>query len=157
MTVTGSLGEDLTARWDRLLREMESTAAGYRDAGYETAAVHPVDVSVISAPEQFGLVAIVDSEEFERVTELGVARADGDRQVSIEVGEDVVLVALAVERRDNAAVVLVPLYYRRTPDEEGVFRGHETLPVRIRPRSGDRVVTFRQASEPFLPSDPFDA
>jgi hypothetical protein len=135
------MDQDPTAPWQRLLAEVDAAAERYRADGVETVAVEPTDVSVAGEPP--GLVLVVPDEEHAVVAELAASGEFAAADTLVEATEDVVLVAVAFERADGGAAILLPCYYERTPDEEGVLRDHRgPLGVRVRGLAATGVVAF---------------
>lgn len=147
---------DPTAPWQRLLAEVDVAADGYGD-GVEVVTVEPTDVSVAGEPP--GLVLVVPDDEHAAVVDLAATGEFEPADALVHTTEDLVLLALAFERADGGAAVLLPCYYERTPGEEGVLREQSApLPVRVRGLAGADVVTFAH-DEPaaLFPGERFDA
>ena len=143
--------EGITANWESLLATADDIAA---ELDRETIVCEPTDVTVVPATDQFGLTAVVDDDTFGRLDALDpdafepthVARAESDGLVLL----------LVVFESDEQAVVL-PLYYERTADSEGVLRDLETLPIRVRSLTALEPVSFvLDSPEPVFPETPLE-
>lgn len=144
--------EGITANWEALLATADDVAAGL---DRDTVVCEPTDVTVVPATDRFGLTAVVDDDTFGRLDALDpdafepthVARAESDGLVLL----------LVVFESDERAVVL-PLYYERTADAEGVLRDHDgALPIRVRSLTALEPVSFVLDSPEYVfPETPFD-
>ncbi len=148
---------DPTAPWQRLLAEVDDAAARYRADSAEVVTVEPTDVSVTGAPP--GLVLVVPDNEHAAVAELVETGEFAPADTLVEPTKDVVLIAVAFERTDGAAVILLPCYYKRTPEEEGMLRAQEgPLDVRVRGLAATGIVELRHDTLAALfPATQFDA
>lgn len=148
---------DPTAPWQRLLEEVDAAAERYRTDGVAVVTVEPTDVSVTGDPP--GPVLVVPDDEYTAVAELAATGEFAATDVLVETTDDVVLLAVAFERADGDVAVLLPLYYERTPDEEGVLRSHEApLQLRVRGLAGTDVIEFTHEKPAALfPETRFDA
>ncbi|WP_255151693.1 DUF7529 family protein [Halorarius halobius] len=142
--------------WTAILEEMDDIAEQYRTAGWTVVTLHPTDVTVVPADdEQFGLVAVVDDEEFD-----DLVAAVGDREVdAYEVfradADERVFLLVVTETADGEVAVCLPAYYDRTADAEGELRAHDgELYTRVRDLAGEDAVTFSHENPaPFFPYD----
>ena len=153
-TVVGEgLVEGITANWESLVATAGDVAAEF---DRETVVCEPSDVTVVPATDQFGLTAIVGDDSFRRLNDLDseqfelgtIARATSD---------GLVLLLVTFETAETA--VVLPLYYERTADEEGVLRDHDgELPIRLRSLTALEPVSFTVHSPAYLfPETRFDA
>ena len=138
--------------WDRVVEDMEATAAEYRDDGWEVVELHPGDITPLPPDhDRFGLDVLVPGDEYETVSEL--VTADGAAFDEFEVFRAVqgghVFLVVAVEDAAREQVVLVPAYYGIKDAEETIeaVLEQENFPVNVRPLTIDGVVTVE-------PSDP---
>ncbi|MFC4548855.1 MULTISPECIES: DUF7529 family protein [Halorussus] len=103
--------------WDDVVADMEATAAGYEDDGWETVQLHPGDVTVLtpdpeSGDDRFGLDVLVPDDEFEAVEERMEEGVSFDAyEVFSAAADDLALLVVAMEDRDAEFAVLYPAYY----------------------------------------------
>ncbi|MDZ7746454.1 MAG: hypothetical protein U5K28_08040 [Halobacteriales archaeon] len=151
------VGEDLvegiTANWESLLATADDIAA---ELDRESIVCEPTDVTVVPATEQFGLTAVVDDETFTRLETLDPAQFEPTSVARAQ--SDGLVLLLIVFESDETAVVL-PLYYQRTADGEGVLRDHDgELPIRVRSLTALEPVSFTLDSPEYVfPETRFDA
>jgi hypothetical protein len=148
--------------WERVVDDMEATAAEYRDAGWEVVELHPGDVTPVPAmldtveSEQFGLDALVPGGEFETVEGL-VEDADFDAYDAYRAERGgVVFLVVAMLAEEAETAVTIPLYYRTNEAAPMLERAAEAgeMHVFVRPLSDDRRVIFVQDDpEALLPDD----
>jgi hypothetical protein len=150
----------VVGHWEAVVEEMEATAEQYRNAGWETAELHPGDVTVVPADhEEFGIVAIAPDDEFEALLELVWGRTFDEYEVFRGDTEGMVFALVVVQAADKEAAVFLPVYYERTAAGEGELRNHDgELYTRVRNLTGEEVVEFsHEDPAPFFPETPFDA
>jgi len=149
---TPGVDDSVLSSWERVVEDMEATAAEYRDDGWEVVELHPGDVTPLPPDhDRFGLDVLVGGDEYETVSEM--VTDDGAAFDEFEVFRAVqgghVFLVVAVEDAAREQAVLVPAYYGiKDADDtiEAVLEG-DTFPLHIRPLSIDDVVTVE-------PSDP---
>jgi len=152
----------VTPVWEQVIDDMETTAAAYREDGWDTIVCHPGDVTAIGEADverddaRTGIDILVPGDEFERVAAAvdGPGAFDEVEAFRAEQAGFVFFVA-ALENDDANAVVLVPAYYE--PDESFLETVHRSgrLQLHVRPLDQRRIVTFIQDDPtPFLPGEP---
>ncbi|WP_256298004.1 DUF7529 family protein [Haloarchaeobius salinus] len=140
--------------WERVVEDLEATAAEYRDDGWEVVELHPGDVTPLPPDhERFGLDVLVPGDEYETVsamvTDTGAAFDEFEVFRAVHAGH--VFLVVAVEDGSREQVLLVPVYYGikdAKETTEGVLE-RDTFPVHIRPLTIEDVVTV-EPSEPEL-------
>ncbi|MFC4358022.1 hypothetical protein ACFO0N_08690 [Halobium salinum] len=162
--------------WERVVDDMEATAAEYREDGWETLELHPGDVTPIpgtrdqppTAPgedaaggeavdlpeDTFGLDALLPGDEFEAVSEAIESATFDEFEVFRADSGGVVFLVLAMLAPDADRAVLLPLYYATGDATAMARRAREAGEMRVvvRPLSDDEQVVFTQADpEPLLP------
>lgn len=154
--------------WERVVEDMGATAGQYERAGVDVVTVHPGDVAVLSGeprtlaeergdyepgPQRLGLDVVVPGDEFEELHDVADRHEFDSYEAFRAVEGGVVFALLVFESADEAAVVLVPVYYevsdlpdlRRIAAEYGLY-------TNVRPLDREAVVTFTPADpEPLLP------
>lgn len=129
--------------WERVVDDMEATAAEYREAGWEALVVRPGDVTPLDG-DPFGLDVLAPTEEVETLEEL-VADVTFDTSHVLRAEEGGVRFCIvAVEAGEDEVAVVVPVFYdvdeaaplAERAREEGVTYTH------VRPPSDDARVTF---------------
>jgi hypothetical protein len=148
--------------WERVIDDMEATAAEYREVGWDVVELHPGDVTPVPAmldtaeSDEFGLDALVPGDEFETVEGL-VADAEFDAYDAYRAERgDVVFLVVAMLAEETETAVTVPLYYRTNEAAPMLDRATEAGEMRVfvRPLSDDRRVIFVQDDpETLLPAD----
>lgn len=149
--------------WDEVMADMEATAEEYREAGWETLALHPGEVTTLPAgptdeggfvDDRVGFDVLVPGDEFERVQEL-VADADFDAYEAYRAEEgDVVFLVVAMKAPDEGLAVVYPLYYRVTEAQPMIEEARQKglLKSWVRPLDDEERVVFSQEDpEPMLP------
>lgn len=149
-------------RWEQVVEEMEATAAEYREAGWETQALHPGDVVPLpptwdpDSDDQVGFDVLVPGSEFEALEELvDGATFDAYEAYRAKAG-DVVFVVVVMQASDDGKAVVYPLYYRRSRASELIDRARTDGETRtyVRPLSDERRVVFtHEGPEALLPGD----
>jgi hypothetical protein len=160
--------------WERVVEDMEATAAEYREDGWETIECRPGDVTPLPAPstdeippadeadgspgadrdpvdagdedDRYGLDALLPGDEFRAVSE-AVADATFDEYEVFRADRgDVAFLVVAMLARDARRAVLVPLYYAHGRATEMARRAREAAEMRVvvRPLSDDERVIFTQ-------------
>ncbi|RNJ25307.1 DUF7529 family protein [Halosegnis longus] len=143
--------EGITANWESLLATAADVAA---ELDRETIVCEPTDVTVVPAADQFGLTAVVDDETFSRLDALD---ADAFEPTHVARAESDGLVLLLVVFESDEQAVVLPLYYERTADAEGVLRDHDELPIRVRSLTALEPVSFLLESPEYVfPETPLD-
>ncbi|WP_440990572.1 DUF7529 family protein [Haloarchaeobius baliensis] len=140
--------------WERVVEDMEATAAEYRDDGWEVVELHPGDVTPLPPDhDRFGLDVLVGGDEFETVsamvTDEGAAFDEFEVFRAVHAGH--VFLVVAVEDAAREQVVLVPAYYGIKDAEKTIEAVLEQgrFPIHIRPLTIEDVVTV-EPSEPEL-------
>ncbi|PSP39223.1 hypothetical protein BRC71_03120 [Halobacteriales archaeon QH_7_65_31] len=153
-TVVGEgIVDGITANWESLVATAGDVAAEF---DRETVVCEPSDVTVVPATDQFGLTAVVGDESFRRLNDLDPERLDPGAIARAE-SDGLVLLLLTLETAETA--VVLPLYYERTADEEGVLRDHDgELPIRLRSLTALEPVSVAiDSPEALFPETRFDA
>lgn len=105
------------AHWDRVVADLEATAAEYDEQGWESRQLHPGDVTPLSGEhgDRVGLDVLVPGEEYEALRSLldGGVAFDAYRVFRAAVS-DMVYLVVAMEDADSETAVLFPAYYRAT-------------------------------------------
>jgi hypothetical protein len=138
--------------WERVIEDMEATAAEYEADGWDAIELHPGDVTALPPEhDRFGLDVLVPGSEYERVND-AVDTDDGAFD-SFEVfrattGGQVYL-TVAVKDERQRIVVLVPAYYEIKPAKDTLagVDAQGRFPIHVRPLSLEGVVTVE-------PTDP---
>ena len=145
--------------WAELLEDEAEIAAEYREHGWEVTTLRPEDVTPAEGQGQVGFDVLVPDEEYETVESLleeeGVT-VDGAEVFSRVVDDTVYALAVELDEEDGTAVV-IPMYYRPSAATDVVESALEDgeLSLYVRPREGDRWVTFfHEDPSPFVPEDP---
>lgn len=147
--------------WDRVVADLEATAAEYDEAGWETLQLHPGDVTPLSGEhgDRIGLDVLVPDDEYRDLRSLlddGVA-FDAYRVYRADVAGMIYLV-VAMEDADTETAVLYPAYYRAAdPAAQGMLdRAHEAGRLRsyIRRLDGDYVQLNHDDPELLAPPEP---
>ena len=137
--------------WNDLVDDMETTAAEFREAGWETLELHPGDVTVVTRSNR-GFDVLVPDDEFERLREW-VADADfADHDVyRAEAGITFLMVVLKAPDAERA--ICCPLYYG--DDDADTLRdlaaADGALWTHVRRLSEEYVHLRHDDPEPFLP------
>ncbi len=148
--------------WERVLEDAATTAAEYRDAGWETLELHPGDVTPDPPawepnPDggRVGFDVLVPDDEFERL-EAAVADADFTEYEAYTGRTGEVVFAVVVMRAEDAGrAVFLPLYYAIPQVEALVPRALEAgaVETEVRPLSDERRVTLTQSDpSPLFPT-----
>ena len=149
--------------WDRVVADLEATAAEYDEHGWETLQFHPGDVTPLSGEhgDRIGLDVLVPDDEYRDLQTLlddGVA-FDSYRVYKADVAGMIYLV-VAMEDADAETAVLYPVYYRAAdPAAQGMLdRAHEEGQLRsyIRRLDGDYVQLNHDDPELFVPPEDGD-
>lgn len=154
--------------WERVVEDMATTASEYERAGRHVVRVHPGDVAVLTGeprtlaeeqgdyepePQRLGLDVVVPGDEFAELHDVADRHEFDSYEAFRAVEGGVVFALLVFESADEAAAVLVPVYYevsdlpdlRRVAAEYGLY-------THVRPLDREAVVTFTHADpEPLLP------
>jgi hypothetical protein len=146
------------AYWDRVIEDMEATAAEFADAGWETLELHPGDVHVLSESEDPGLDLLIGDDEFETLEELfesGLSLTETEvLRASTEGMQYVVTVSKDPEMEWT---ILTPLYYRiADPDVGTMFDRARTsgqICIRLRTLTGDYIDVHHDDLSLFEPDD----
>ena len=143
--------------WDRVVADVEATAAEYEEAGWDTLAVHPGDVAVLAGDEGRGpgLDIVVPDPEFEDLVAVFADGSDVDETTVFRASEGpVVYLVIALEHAGGTAV-LVPAYYRTgDPAVEPAFRRADAgaeFELHLRTLTGDAVVVGHDDHDLFAP------
>ena len=150
--------------WERAVDDMETTAAEYRDAGWEVLELHPGDVTALPTAsaddesDRVGLDVLIPNDEFDAL-EARVADAtfDGYDAYRAEAG-DVVFLVVAMKAEEAGAAVVFPVYYARSEAGTMLRRAAERGEMRtyLRPLEDDRRVVFSQREPANLLPEGFD-
>ena len=156
----GDGGPDAAAMavWDQVIADMETTAAEYREDGWDVLTLEPGDVTVRSGGERVGLDVLVPNDEFERLQSLlsGGVELDGC-QVFRATNGSVVFLVVAMEDPDTETAVVYPAYYDATdPDAAGLMRrarAEGELRSYLRILTGEYVEMTHGDPSLFVPGD----
>jgi hypothetical protein len=143
--------ERARSHWEAVVADMETTAEGYREAGWEVLELHPGDVTVDE--EENGLDVLVPGDEFEALEEIAAEATFDSYEVYRAAESGLVFALVVLEDADGERAVCCPTYYERT-DIEGVREriGDGVLYTHVRPLADDRRVTFSyEEPELFVP------
>lgn len=142
--------------WERLIEDMEATAAEYREQGWSAVEIHPGDVSTFSGEQdRRGFELLPPDDEFNN------AAAAFDECDGFEAGEvyravegGVVYVLVVLEAPETKTALLLPAYYNHGQETDFVemLESTDSVPIHVRPLDERRVLTFTY-NEPslFLP------
>lgn len=151
MTKPG-IDEATLETWERVIEDMEATAAEYDADGWDTIELHPGDVTALPPDhDRFGLDVLVPGNEFELVND--AFEADDDTFEEFEVFRATtsgqVYLTVAVKDPSQRLVVLIPAYYEIRPAQDTLagVEARDNFPIHVRPLSLDGVVTVE-------PTDP---
>ena len=135
-----------SAHWEALSGDVEAITGEYDERGYETHALHPGDVTLLTGEsgDREGLDVLLPGSEFETVFDLvdrGVA-FDSSEVYSAREGSTVLLVIVLVDEREEVALVF-PAYYGWKEGRDVLSRARERgrLHTYLRRLDGD-TVTF---------------
>ncbi len=147
------------ANWDRVVADMEATAAEYESEGWETLQLHPGDVAVVdgSAERGPGLDIVVPDPEFEELAGVFESGAAVDETTVYRATDgSVTYLVIALQHADGTAA-FVPAYYRvGDPGVEPAFRRAEAageFRTHLRTLTGDAVVVSHDDPSLFAPPD----
>ncbi|MFB6153692.1 MAG: hypothetical protein ABEJ27_05515 [Halodesulfurarchaeum sp.] len=119
--------------WDRVVADMEVTAAELQDAGWDTLELHPGDVTVIEEAPEPGIDVLLADNEFDALQEFVEGGVTFDEYEVFRAGGDDVEYALVVAKDgDSHSAALVPLYYRVRELEATINRSPEQIAVFLR-------------------------
>lgn len=143
--------------WEGVVDDMETTAEGYREDGWETLELHPGDVTPLPAMagrggDQYGLDVLVPGDEYENLSE-AVEGAEFDEYEVYRAQEGgLVFLVLATKSTATKRVVLLPLYYGIEDARLMLDRATEEgrMLTHVRPLSDDERVTFTQEEPEML-------
>lgn len=144
--------------WERVLEDMEATAAEYRDRGWQVVEIHPGDVAVFSEDAgRTGLELLAAGNEFEELAEAFDA-ADGfeSAQVLRATTEGSVFVVVVLEDDASETAALLPAYYSPGEHENFVemIQTEGEVRIHVRPLDEHRVLTFtNEEPDLFLPDE----
>lgn len=133
---------DLGKRWTQALNDTETTAAEYRDRGWDAIAVHPGDVNPIVDAAR--LHVLLPGSEFDAVNErLSGASIDSVGVYGADDGS-VLYRLLVVESAEREIAVCVPTFVRAADvdDLEAAVAERGALGVRLRPLDDRDHVEF---------------
>ncbi len=100
--------------WEDVIADMEATAEGYEESGWETLQLHPGDVAPLwnERDDEFGLDVLVPDNEFEALETLLDSGIEFDSfEAYRAMGDDLVFVVVVMEDNDAETVVCYPAYY----------------------------------------------
>lgn len=134
--------------WTELLEDAASIAEGYREDGWETVVLEPVDVAPVEREDRVGLSVEVSAEEYDSVERLvereGITLSGADVYYR-PAGDGDRRFVLAVERDEvSDTAVFVPLTYALSA-AHGVFERalrEGSLQVHVRPASAAEWIVF---------------
>ncbi|SMP07215.1 DUF7529 family protein [Halobellus salinus] len=144
------------AGWTDVIDDMESTAASYRDSGWETLELHPGDSVLVDSDRRTGLDVLLPGPEFEALEAL----ADDSPFESVEVFRaergGIVYVLVAELDPETETVAFVPAYYDRASSNETIEAIRDAGEIRLfcRRLDDDAVAFVHDDPEPFLPEPP---
>lgn len=145
--------------WEEFMGDVETTAAEYREAGWETIECHPGDVApLLPSAERYGLDVLVPDSEADAVAE--AFHADDARFESCEVYSAVVertmFTLVVVEDPGRELAVLIPTYYDLGVAEPVIEAAEERgqMQVHVRDLDEDHVLTFVQDDPSLFRPDP---
>lgn len=96
-------------RWDDLLEDAGTTAAEYREAGWDPLVVHTAEVGVLTG-DPFGLDVVAPDDEFAELRALVDGSSFEDGHVYSTEADGVRFLLAVVEATATDEVVLVPAY-----------------------------------------------
>lgn len=153
----------VAATWGDVLADMEATAEGFEEDGWETLEIHPGDVTVLEGGEgeRFGLDVLVADNEYEAVQDRIESGFDVDEyEVFTANDEGYVFVLVALKDRDRRTALFVPMYYSvsgkstylmlKRAKERGVIHTY------LRRLDGEYIEFTHDDPELFQPSDPVE-
>jgi len=106
----GGVPDAATERWEDLLADAEATAAEYEADGWETIAVTPGDVTVLTGRDRFGFDVLAPGDEYETLREaIDGATVDTTHVYGAEEGDARFYVVVA-EATDAELAVVVPTF-----------------------------------------------
>lgn len=144
------------AGWTDVIEDMESTAAAYRDRGWETLELHPGDSVLVDSDRRTGLDVLLPGPEFEELEAL-VGQYSFDSVEVLRAGSGGTVYVLVVERDTDAEVVaFVPGYYDRASSTETIDSIRDSGLIRLfcRRLNDDTVEFVHDDPDPFLPDTP---
>lgn len=143
---------EVVDHWEAVIEDMHATAGEYREAGWETVALHPGDVHVLrEESDRDGLDVVVPGEEFERLRELVADRSFDSYELYRADAGSMVYALVVLEAAGDDGAVFVPVYYE--VDELERLAGADTLYTHVRPLSREEIVTFTHRDpSPFFTS-----
>lgn len=144
------------AGWTEVIEDMESTAATYRDRGWETLELHPGDSVLVDSDRRTGLDVLLPGPEFEELEAL----VDDCTFESVEVFRaergGIVYVLVAELDPEAETVAFVPAYYDWASSNETIEAIRDAGEIRLfcRRLDDDTVEFVHDDPEPFLPEAP---
>lgn len=144
--------DEVVTHWEAVVEDMHATAREYREAGWETVALHPGDVHVLrEESDRDGLDVVVPGDEFAALRELVADRSFDSYELYRADAGSMVYGLVVLEAAGDDSAVLVPVYYE--VDELERLAGTDSLYTHVRPLSREEIVTFtHQDPSPFFPS-----
>jgi len=142
--------------WTDVIKDMETTAADYRDRGWETLKLHPGDSVLVDSDRRIGLDVLLPGPEFEELEAL-VDQYSFDSVEVFRAARSGTVYVLVVERDTDAEVAaLVPGYYDRTSSADALDSIRESGTIRLfcRRLNDDTVEFAHTDPAPFLPATP---
>jgi|APHM01.1.fsa_nt_gi hypothetical protein len=148
-----SIPTEVGSRWSDLVADLEATADEFREAGYETVAVHAGDVT--PRADELTLDVLVPDNEFDRLQTL-TADATIDKLAVYAATEGQVTFAVIAGRDPEAAVAVCWPVFVTAADgaslqKQALAAGR--LEFRLRPLANDQEVRFEMSDPAVL----FDA
>ncbi|MEZ3144600.1 hypothetical protein [Halobaculum sp. MBLA0143] len=153
--------------WEAVVDDMAATAAEYRDAGFETLALHPGDVTVLPTPaaaagdieiDRLGLDVLLPGDEFESL-QGAVADHEFEAYDAYRAGEGgLVFLVIAMKSVDDSLAVLFPVYYEVSTAQLMLARVADRGEMRtyLRPLDDSERVVFSQSDPENLLPEGFD-
>lgn len=143
--------------WDRVVADMEATAAEYEEAGWDTLQLHPGDVAVLGEDDRGpGFDVVIPDPEYADLADVFASGAAVDETTVYRASLSGVTYLVVVLQHADGTAVLVPLYYRiGDGDVEAAFRradAGEEFRLRLRTLTGDQVVVGHDEYELFAPA-----
>lgn len=146
--------------WDRVVADLEATAAEYEAEGWEALQLHPGDVVALSGEygDRVGLDVLVPDDEYRELEGLLEDGVSFDAYQVFKAGSaGMVYLVVAMEDSDAEVAVLYPAYYRPAdPDTQKLLdRAHDEGELRsyVRRLSGEYVVLNHDQPELFAPPE----
>jgi hypothetical protein len=139
-----------TPEWEELVADAGEIAAEYRENGWDTVVLEPIDVTPVERGDQSGLDVTIAESAYDRIEDL-VGSEDvsfGDAEVYYrppEAEDEDRRFALVVERDERSeSAVLVPVTYALSASRAVFERAlrEEDLQIHVRPEAADEWIVF---------------